>query len=173
MRFNEIIIPNFILRILSDPKKHWTQNRVSFAYLANETTESIINFHHNDAVICPVSNDLRLIDTYYAFPQIIGCGSQQPHSGAYFNQFHNAELAYWFKTGKRFDLEPDITITRYWAMGMDNVNDAVPIMRWITYCRQVRDLLMGLDTTGSAFSEYESFILNLRSIEKKGLNVVD
>lgn len=168
MIFNQTIDPIFIFRILSDPKKHWTQNRVSFVYFSDPKSESIINFHHNDVPKCPTIDDLHLIDTLYSFPQIVDPATSGEEIEGVSGKMMNAELAYWFKTGKKANLEPDSTIRRYWDMGAKNVNDAIPIMRWLDHCRKIRDLVGGLVVDDPAFAVYDRFVMNLRSIERRG-----
>lgn len=173
MIFNRIAFdPKVIIRILSDPKVHWSINRVSFAYLADTRSESIINFHHNDCEICPTIDDLNLMDTMYSFPQIVDPERSSCETEPFTRSFRNAELAYWFKTGKRLDIQPDWTIRQYWDMGIPDVNDVVPIMRWIEYCRSIKNAVIGLSTNVPAFDEYEKFIINLRKIESIGLRSV-
>lgn len=174
MFFNKIIDPNFIVRVLSDPKKHWSQNRISFAYLSNYTEEAIINFHHNDCnvTICPTIDDLRLDDTLYAFPEIADPDANGEATDPSYRRFRNAEMAYWFANGKKLEIDYDLTIRQYQSIDVENANDAIPIMRWIEWCRKVRDEVINIRIDDPAFDEYERFAMNLRKIERNGIRSV-
>lgn len=175
MFFNSLDFePIFIYPILSDPTKHWSQNRVSFIFYSDLRSESIINFHHNDCVKCPTIDDLDSTDTLYAFPKIVVPEPSGEAVGVLWDRFASVEMLFWLDTGKRLNLEPDNTIKSYWRMGIENVNDAVPIMRWIDHCRKIRDIAIGSMGTMQqrGFAEYNRFAINLRRIERTGLRSV-
>ena len=59
-------------------------------------------------------------------------------------------------------------------MGITNVNDAIPITKWIEYCRAVKDATMTAvrSIEHPNFSVYNNFITNLRRIERRGLRSI-
>lgn len=142
-------VPTFVLPVLSDPKKHWKDNRVSFVYFSDLSSEALVNLHHVDMSRCttsPTINDLDLTDTFYGTPMIVDPTASHAVCG---------QMAFWLKTGKRYRF-PDSPVGRLAS------NDHVPLMRWLGWCRRVRDDLAGLDTN----ADYDQFAWNLRRLER-------
>jgi len=159
---------NLIIPIQSDHKKHWVENRISFIYKLNlETfTYSIINFHHNDGLICPTNDYLNEGDVVYRKKTIVDCRAK-----------YDVEMVYWYFTNERFEVQVPFTIRSYWNdfSWDENVNDFIPIMKWIEYCNEIKEKfllkmnLYNFDDLG--LEKYHQMLQNLAIIEKNGLLV--
>jgi len=122
---------------------------VSFVYFSDLSSEAFVNLHHVDMSRCttsPTINDLDLTDTFYGTPMIVDPAASHAVCG---------QMAFWLKTGKRYEF-PDRLVGRLAS------NDHVPLMRWLGWCRQVRDNLAGLETN----AEYDQFAWNLKRFER-------
>lgn len=142
-------VPTFVLPVLSQDGVHWKDNRVSFVYFSDLERDAFVNIHHVDmpnATTRPTINDLNLSDTFYAVPMNIDPDGSHAVM---------CQMSYWLNTGKRYEF-PDRPVRRLAS------NDHVPIMRWLGWCRQVRDELIGLPTN----AEYDRFAWNLRRLER-------
>lgn len=159
---------NIVVPVLSDTRRHWSLNRVSFVYVYNisRREEAIISAHHND---CSNVSESNIID-------FIGNGNyiyRKKYLKAYRANFE-AELLYWFTTGQRFIPEISSVIKGYYVAVPDqnNINDCVPIMRWLDYCRDIKDrlilILNGFEISG-AFLRYNELISELIDVEKNGI----
>lgn len=157
---------NLIIPIQSDHKKHWVENRISFIYKFNlETfTYSIINFCHNDYPVCPTINYLSEDDVVYRKKLIVDCRAK-----------YDVEMVHWYFTNERFDVPVSFVIRSYWNDFKDdeNVNDFIPIMKWVEYCNLIKEkflLKMNLyNFNDSGLQNYIDLYDNLTKIEKNGL----
>ena len=167
--------PKLLIPILSDHNKHWSENRISFIYgFVFETNEEfIISVFHNDFKNVEI---LRLSD-------FIGTGNyihikknliDSRYSSVSQEGNFEANLVSYFRTGKKIEVEPPRTIYHYWNQfsEISNVNDCIPIMKWLEYCRDIKDSFMfnfnGFDIS-EPFRRYDQLLDDLAEIEKNGL----
>lgn len=164
-----------LIPILRDSKKHYTQTQISFIYIYGLETynEYIINLHHNDCgcvEICGINNFLGTEVYCYRKKYL----STLPLKlGAL-----EAELVYWFKTNKRLTPDIPIQVQQYWSWyrNVNNLNDCIPIMKWLEYCRDVKDRFVvqynSFELTNS-FVKYNELLDNLEQIERNGLGIIN
>jgi hypothetical protein len=163
--------------ILSDHKKHWSENRISFIYLYNLETfeEVVLGFNHNDVSPCKIlrlSNFITEDDYCYKAKYLSGLNVnlKEIESG----EIYEAELVVWFNSNKPLKVEEGNIIRSYWNQFQDieNVNDSIPIMKWLEYCRDVKDEFLihfkDFEVT-EGFLKYNQFLIDLAEIEKNGL----
>ena len=157
-----------IIPILSDGKKHWTENRISFIYFYNLETfeESILGINHSDVSTCEiqtlsdfVGNDNYILNSKY----LIDCEAN-----------YEANLVVWFETNKKLEVEENKTIRSYQSQFQtkENINDCIPIMKWLEYCRDIKDEFMVYYKDfkiDEPFIKYNQFLKDLAEIEKNGL----
>lgn len=160
-----------IIPILSDHKKHWSENRISFIYSYNLETfdEVVLGFNHNDVSHCEIlrlSDFLTEDDYCYKAKYLSHCGAN----------VYEAELVVWFNSNKPIKIDEGNVIRGYWNQFRDieNVNDSIPIMKWLEYCRDVKDEFLfhfkDFEVT-EGFIKYNQFLRDLAEIEKNGLFV--
>ena len=159
-----------MIPILSDRKRHWINNRVSFVYYFGLGTfeEWIVGFTHNDCYFFTESflSDFKCSGQYvYRKKYLVDCGAN-----------HEAELAFWFETNTRLgdDVDFPTTILDYHRRfsHKENVNDFIPIMKWLEYCQDIKDRFVLKCTNfiiDEPFIKYEQLLDDLVTIEKNGL----
>jgi len=163
---SKIIIP-----ILSDVKAHWCVNRLSFAYIFNIRThnELLLGFNHNDLhrFDFPVLRDFMYNNVYvYKKKYLYGSNDSK--------DVFDAEMLYWYNTNQKFTVDVNQVVKRYWSefREFNNVNDFVPVMKHLEYCRDYKDRILtqvtNFDVTDS-FRHYQKIADNLVEIEKSGL----
>lgn len=157
--------------VLSDRKKHWAVNQVSFVYFygLERFDEWIVGIHHNDCHSFQISflSDLVGKGNYvYQKKYLSDCA-----------QDYEAQLAFWFESNERLDkeLEIPVTIRQFWNWypHQQNLNDCIPIMKWLEYCREIKDkfvLSCQNHKIDNAFVQYNQLVTNLANIERSGLN---
>lgn len=158
-----------LIPILQDSKKHYTQTQISFIYIFGLETyqEQVLNLTHNDCLRREISilNDFLGKDVYcYRKKYLSDCGANL--------KVLEAELVYWFETNKRLEVDVPFQIRQYWSMDIDNVNDCVPIMKWIEYCREIKDRFLvkfKKFELSEPFLKYNELLTNLEKIERNGL----
>lgn len=152
----------FVLPVLSDAKRHWMENRVSFVYYFTDLgTDGFLNYHHTDLpdfTTAPLLHDLPVGDTMYALPMFV-----DPTAS---HGLVNGEMAYWCTHGRKLEYPIDPALDRF--KYVDNGNDCSPIMRWLDWCRKVRDLVIGCECDPN----YNDWSWNLRRIESFGLRSI-
>lgn len=159
-----------IIPILSDHKKHWAINQVSFVYFYNLETfqEWIVGINHNDCesfTICVLSDFFDKGNIIYHKKYLVDCGAN-----------HDANLAFWMQTNGRLDedLKVPPTVKYYWNLykDLENINDVIPIMKWLDYVRDIKDVFI-LNCrdfrVDEPFLKYDEFLTNLALIEKNGI----
>jgi len=159
---------NIVVPILSDRHRHWSVNRLSFAYIYNTRIhkEALVGIHHNDLSCVSESFLLNFIgkDNYVY---------RKKHIVQHRSNFE-AEMMYWFCTNEKLPVSYPYQIRWYWSNSdVENVNDCIPIMKWLEYCRDVKDgLLLALNkfAIGDSFRKYNDFVSDLAEIEFIGLN---
>ncbi len=163
-------IKKLIIPVLSDPKKHWAINRVSFIYVYDLTSfnESVISFNHCDAEpvnICVLSDFIGLGNYIYHKKYLGDCRGN-----------YDAQMAYWIETNQRLEQEPSNIIKSYWNQfkGYENINDCIPIMKWLEWCRDLKDkfvIKVKNYDPDETLKQYDKLLENLSIIEKNGLSV--
>lgn len=162
---------NLIIPVLSNPFKHWAINRISFVYFydLNLYTESIVSINHNDSETIPISilSDFIGQDNYLYHKKYLTDSTQN----------YEAEMAFWLQTNERLDHEIPLVIRSYWNQlkEYENINDCVPIMKWLEWCREVKDkfvLKVKNYEPNQTLKDYDLFLTNLSKIEKNGINVL-
>lgn len=165
--------PFLLIPVLSDPKKHYVENRISFIYFYGLETfkEYILGINHNDVQRFNISilNNFKVKDVYcykkkYLFDSRADFVSLE------------AELVVWFKTNKKIEIEIPLQVRQYWNWypHLENVNDFIPIMKWLEYCRDIKDkfiLQFNEFQLDEAFLQYNQLLTNLEQIEKTGLYI--
>lgn len=157
-----------IIPVLSSPKKHWVLNQLSFiyAYDLDNFEECILTFNHNDAQNLHISvlSDFVGQDNFiYQKKYLNDCG-----------QNYDAQMAFWLETNDKLDVEVPFTIRRYWNQfrNVENINDCIPIMKWLEWCREVKDkfvLNVKKYEPDETLKQYDKLLENLSIIEKNGL----
>ena len=157
-----------VILVLSDPKKHWVLNQVSFAYFydLNLFEEAIISINHIDASNLHISvlRDFLGENNYIYQKKILGdCGLN-----------FEAQIAFWLETNQRLEQEYNQVIRSYHHSypNLENCNDIIPIMKWLEWCRDLKDEFVlkvkDYEITNTLL-EYDKLLENLSIIEKNGL----
>jgi len=159
---------NIVVPVLSDRRKHWSENRLSFVYVYNVDLrkEAVIGIHHND---CSNVSESFLTD-------FIGTDNyiyHKKYTPAHRSNFE-AELVYWFDTGNRFVPNIPAAIKNYYSTmsGVDNINDCIPIMKWLDYCRDIKDsMIVKINSfqVTAPFRHYNNLISELIEVERNGI----
>ena len=159
---------NIVVPVLSDRHLHWTENRLSFVYVYNTRLhqEAIVGINHND--LSGASESLLL--------NFIGKGNyvyRKKYIVEHRSNFE-AEMMYWFCSNEKFPVTYPYQIRWYWSNSdVQNLNDCIPIMKWLEYCRDIKDsLLLTLNRfeISESFYRYNDFVSDLSDIESVGLN---
>lgn len=163
----KIVIP-----VLSDPNKHWSQNRISFIYfyLIRTFEEYIVGINHNDTCgfeIRPVLDFLSEGDYVYKKKFL----SQE---NVNLSEIWDVEMLHWFQTNQKLVPEtfPVIRDFQVQFKEIKNINDSIPIMKWLDHCRDIKDRFLsiynGFEVT-EPFIKYNQFLDDLSEIEKNGI----
>jgi len=159
---------NLIIPVLSNPFQHWALNQVSFVYFYNLNlyTEAIVSINHNDSENLQISflSDFLGQDNYIYQKKYLSDSTAN----------YDAQMAFWLQSNERFDHEIPFVIRSYWNhfKGYDNINDCVPIMKWLEWCREMKDkfVLTVKDYEATqTLKDYDLFLTNLSKIEKNGI----
>jgi len=160
--------------ILSDNSAHYIQNRITAIYIYSFETEDeyLIGFH---------ANDLDTINIEYFFG-IIPTGHRIVYNAKYFSVFDfecvDADLLIWYYTSNSISVDQNASkifnIYRGRYSGMNNINDVIPIMRILDYCRDIRNRFIEHyvvpDDDGYLF--YETiYRKNLLKLEHSGIHI--
>jgi hypothetical protein len=166
----------FWVPIQSDWTLHHTQNRISSMYIYDIQTENeyIVGFH---------SVDMDNIDFDW-FMDRLPNGRRFCYRLRYLKTdtpFEDADMLVWYNTGKPIELDQDATMIfrnyhrRY--KGIKNINDCIPIMKILEYCRSVRNKFVsyGLDyihVNSKGYLFYNDvYLKSLHTIELAGICV--
>ena len=151
--------------VLSDNRKHWSLNKVSFIYCYSLQThqEYIININHNDAIKgqLPITqpNDF-IYNKKYLSPDISG---------------YEAKMLVWLeKVTFQKHQQPQIIRNYYNTFKkVKYLNDCIPIMLQIQHCKNLKDEFMisynRLNGSDEPLNEYTKLQDNLAIIERNGL----
>lgn len=159
---------NLIIPVLSNPFQHWALNQVSFVYFYNLNlyTEAIVSINHNDSENLQISvlSDFLGQDNYIYQKKYLSDSAAN----------YDAQMAFWLQSIERFDHEIPFVIRSYWNQfkGYDNINDCVPIMKWLEWCREMKDkfvLTVKDYEANQTLKDYDLFLTNLSKIEKNGI----
>lgn len=158
-----------IIPVLSDHRKHWSENRISFIYFYNLETfeETVLGINHNDVSNCEIQ---RLSDFLSEGDYCYKAKYLSPYNV----NLSEAELVVWFNSNKPIKIDEGNIIRGYWNQFHDvkNVNDCIPVMKWLEWCRDVKDefLIHFKDfQVTEGFLKYNQFLKDLVEIEKNGL----
>lgn len=160
-----------IIPIQKNPYQHWSVQDISFLYVYDTLmfSEEIINKTHNDY---PCNNIQNFIDGINDDCVIYRKKCISTNFG------YDLELLYWLKTNHRIEVNHNTIIRQYWNWYHDdtNVNDFIPITKWLEFCKDIKDTFISevksvndvmMDDT--SLKEYQQFISNLALIESYGL----
>lgn len=165
-----------IIPVLSDHRKHWSENRISFIYFYNLETfeETVLGFNHNDVTGCEIQrlSDFLTDDDYYYKAKYLSPYTSKLHEKDIV--LFEAELMVWFNSNKPIKIDEGNVIRGYWNQfnDIENINDSIPIMKWLEYCRDIKDefLIHFKDfQVTEGFLKYNQFLKDLSEIEKNGL----
>lgn len=159
--------------IQQDPLKHRKLNQISFIYIYNilEKKEYIINVSHYDY---PITQNLHLLKTktesaVYAY-----------NRGYIRNIFPNSieiNVLHWNRFGSTLEIqytEEIATYHRWYSNHIPNINNIVPLMCWMIYCRNIRAQCTSLiNEVPVDFSciFYNTLSDNLIQIENSGISI--
>lgn len=160
-----------LIPILSDPKKHWSVNRLSFiyGYYLGSEREFVLGLNHNDTENVEIRPTINfLLEDDYIYHKKFLTQYNKDFKG------YEAELVHWFETNQRFEVEENKIIRSYWNQfhNFENINDSIPIMKWLEHCRNIKDMFLisfhEFKVT-EPFKKYQNLIDNLTIIEQNGL----
>ena len=159
--------------VLSDNLKHRCENRISFIYFFDFSTsnEWVIGCNHTDLE----KNGEEWIANIN-FPDTLICYKKAilwSHSV----KCYDADLCYWLQKNIPIELEyaPDISIYHRWYTDMRNVNDIIPIVSFIEWCRNIRynfeQCIYQIEFDETLQFYNENVLENFYSIENYGLPI--
>lgn len=165
--------PKLVIPVLSSPNLHWTENRVSFIYfyLVRTFEEFVVGINHND--VCDV--EIRAVIDFLNKGDYMFKKKYLSLYWANLSEIWDVEMLYWFQTNQKLVPEtfPVIHDFHVQFKEIKNINDSIPIMKWLDYCRDIKDKFLlvhnGFEVTES-FIKYNQLLDDLSEIEKNGLN---
>lgn len=123
--------------VLSDHIKHRCENRISFIYLYDFSTteEYVISCNHTDLE----KNGEDWINSVI-WPDLLICYKKSILWTKNI-KCYDADLCYWLQKNIPIEIEysPDISTYHRWYYNLKNVNDIIPIVSLIEYCRTIRN----------------------------------
>ena len=162
-----------IVPILSDPKKHRCENRISFLYMYNysKSIECVISCNHSDLD----KNGESWISSV-KWPANLFCYKKSimwSHGVA----CYDIDLCHWLQKNIAIDIEysPEIVAYHRWYSDLKNVNDLIPIVLLIEHCRTVKSNFdqcvyqIELDDTMQFYNE--NVLENFYNIENSGVPI--
>jgi hypothetical protein len=166
--------PSVWVPVLADPSRHYVDNSLSFIYIYSTTTfrEYLVGFGHGDLDVLEPEEFFAMLssgpDRYvykrkWATPHLAGTVDM--------------EMAYWFQHNEPLPVQDidDTGLAPYygWYRGMPAVNNSIPIVNFLEYCRCVKQIfIVSLPTFSAspAFRHYNGVILtNFERLERTGL----
>lgn len=167
VNYNDVLL----IPILEDATKHRCQTTISFIYWYDITTrqEYIINFNHSDY---PKTVNLQLISE-----KILGkiYAYNRSYIFHYFPEAIEINLLYWMMYNEAMDIEFTSEINQYhrWYFNIESCNNIIPLMNWISYCRNVRVqciLVLEDNIPDKEMQFYNNIVqTNLINLENSGL----
>jgi hypothetical protein len=174
-KFHELANERCLLvPVLRDTHVHWNLTSPSFVYVygLESHAEWCVGFTHNDcenaaiSVLSPFLCKPNYLYQKKIFVDCAPCG--------------DAETVFWMQTGQRLNEVVSIPqiCHEYWRTfaGRKNINDFIPVMRWLEYCKDVKDVFVaacrGFDFDVS-FRRMERMVLNFAEIDKAGLHTAN
>ena len=170
LKFTQI---TFWVPILSDYNKHYSINRISSIYIYCDETgeEFMVGFN---------SNDLENVDPELFF-QFLPDGERfcvnHLHLDSYKFIAWDAGTLYWYNKNTSLFLEKNnqdvFGIYNNWYKDLHDINDAIPIMKILEYCRKLKDKFF---QTGYEMDRghyfYQTMVAQVLSkVEKNGIRV--
>jgi len=160
-----------LIPILRDHKKHYCENEISLIYIFGLETyqEQILNLTHNDCL----NREIYVLNNF--LDREVYCYKKKYLGGFREKlQAYDVELLYWFNTNRKMEIKTPPEIRKYWIWysDFDNVNDSIPIMKWLEYCRDIKDIFMvqyNKFQITEPFKKYNELLDNLEQIERNGL----
>lgn len=159
--------------ILSDPKAHRCKNRISFIYFYNYSTEGefIIGCAHNDL---HKNKDDWFSDI--AWPENLFCYKKSILWSKNI-KCYDVDLCYWLQKNIPIEIEYSSEITAYhrWYSDLKNINDIIPVVLFIQYCRTIKSNFeeciyqIQFDETLKFYNE--NVLENFYQIENTGLPI--
>lgn len=153
-RFDEDIL---IVPILSDMRKHWVNNRISFYYVytIQSHQEYIINFNHNDADVSELFVGKLTNQKQFVYNKKCLDGIE-------------AKVLIWLQNHE-LQKHP---YPKHIYHNIHYVNDIIPILHLTEVCRNIKDefiLAYNQFNQWTALTEYDKLQTNLTQIEQNGL----
>lgn len=160
-----------MIPILSDLKRHYNINKISFIYVYDINThiEYIINSRHID--FKPTKN-LNLINTKFAGEKFI-------YKKRYVNFLENSydiDILLWMDTLLPLEIKYNEEVNTYhnWYNKLSDINNNIPMMSWLIYCRNIVEQTKEYIKTHNislADMFYNRMLDNFISVEKVGLTI--
>jgi len=159
-----------IVPVLADPYRHRNDNKVSFLYVYdfNSDQEWILNYAHSDIKFCNIPVE-QLV-----FSKVTFC-----YNSFILKQFgHNtidADLCYWLNYNKPIEVDFSIDISSYhrWYRKLRNINNIVPIVNFISYCRNIvlnfKEIFYDIEFDDSLEFYNHTVLGNLYKLEHSGI----
>ena len=162
-----------LIPILQDPSNHRCENEISFIYVycIDSKIEYIINVSHYDY---DKTLNLKLIK------QIFKKQIYVYNKSNVFNFLSNSldvGLLHWIEFNEPLEIlrSTEISLYHKWYTDIKNINNIIPMMLWITHCRNIRVQCLTLTKIipiDEAYSFYNMNLLNnLYMIENSGLTI--
>lgn len=173
LNFNTISNDILIIPILSDHKLHRCKNSISFIYLYDYVSkrEFIINANHHDY---PETLNLSKIKS-------ICTGNIYVYNKSYiyklFESSLDINLMYWIEYNESLQVEypSEIQVYHRWYNTTPCVNNIIPMMNWLIYCRNIKaqtvTIRETIDITGPYKFYNETLLNQLYKIENSGICV--
>lgn len=160
-----------IIPIPRNSWEHWTFPTLSFVYIyeMDSYREIVLSQTHNDVPPADVQDYLSRTgkDNIIFRKKTI---SRYCHG-------LDLEMLYWLSTNMKMEVNYPATIRQYWNWYPNDsvVNDCIPIMKWLEFCRDLKDTFVSatrdLDLEADYVRKYDSLLFNLSKIESNGLFV--
>lgn len=160
-----------IIPVLRNSWEHWTKTTLSFVYIyeMDSYREIVLGQTHNDVPATDVYGYLNKIgNDNIIFKKKTVSG----HCRGL-----DLEMLYWLSTNTKMEISYPPVIRQYWTWYQNDpvVNDCIPIMKWLEFCRDLKDMFVSatrdLDFGSDYIAKYDSLLVNLSIIESNGLFV--
>jgi hypothetical protein len=157
--------------VLSDLKRHYNNNRISFIYVydINTHTEYIINSKHAD--FKPTKN-LNLINSKFTGEKFV----YRRRYASFLKTSYDIDILLWMDTVLPLEVKFNDEVNTYhnWYNNLLNINDNIPMMLWLIYCRNITEQTreyIKTHTISLADMFYNRMLDNFMEIEKTGLAI--
>ena len=160
-----------LIPILQDHNKHRKENNLSFVYVydISNKKEYILNVLHHDYPQSLNGTKIKekLLGKIYIF-----------NKSYLFNTFPDSldiNLFHWITTNEPMEVQytKEISVYHNWYRDINNCNNIIPMMNWLTYCRNIKAQCISIINNTTESPEYdfynEMLLNNLYRIENSGL----